>query len=273
MPYDPQALKVFIDGNAYNNPGGQGGYAGIADYPEHFNRDPEVIFQVGFHETTNNRMELKACIHAYKYVAEKGHSLNVRRALIVTDSQYVFKWRFTVDEWRRNGWRSRSGSPIENADLWKEFLSARSKACAQVRTELVWKKGKKSPMLKAIDKAAKSAGLMPTETDRGFRSGKIAPSRVSTPGASVPFPANSQIEVVRIYRTGLVGRVNEDKIFFTARDASMREIRYRAFTSPDIAAQLHRQHFYKIRFNADYRYPQIIELLEECEGWASEVTP
>jgi len=31
-------------------------------FPENWNRSDEVIFNEGFHETTNNRMELCACI-------------------------------------------------------------------------------------------------------------------------------------------------------------------------------------------------------------------
>src|SRR6266478_8023307 len=58
--------------------------------------------------------------------------------------------------WRRNGWKSLSGRPIENSDLWKRFLTVRSKV--SVRTEIHWEKGKKSPVLKAVDRAAKEAG-------------------------------------------------------------------------------------------------------------------
>ena len=49
-------------------------------FPESWNRDDEIIFNEGFYETTNNRMELSACIRAFEYVAEKGRALAVQRS-------------------------------------------------------------------------------------------------------------------------------------------------------------------------------------------------
>ena len=220
---------IVIDGNAYNNPGGTGGYAGIAQYPEAWNRESEIVFQVGFEKTTNNRMELKACIHAYRYVVDNGKALNIQRVQIVTDSQYVFKFQFLADTWRQKRWRLSSGAPVENADLWKEFLSVRSKACATVRTELIWRKGKKSAILKAVDKACKEAGKQPTEKDRGYRSGKLAKTKVTEKGTSLSFPAQGQEAVIRIYRKNIVGRAKEDKIFFDLLEGHSFIAKYRAF--------------------------------------------
>ena len=64
MSDDPHALKLYIDGNCYQNPGGAGAIACVAHFPEDWNRPDEIIFNEGFHETTNNRMELSACIRA-----------------------------------------------------------------------------------------------------------------------------------------------------------------------------------------------------------------
>ena len=75
MSEDPRALKLFIDGNCYKNPGGPGAIACVAHFPDDWNRDDEIIFEEGFHETTNNRMELQACICAYEYVAIQGTKL------------------------------------------------------------------------------------------------------------------------------------------------------------------------------------------------------
>ena len=47
MQPDPHALKIYIDGSAFKNPGGPGGLAGIAEFPDHMNRANEVLFEVG----------------------------------------------------------------------------------------------------------------------------------------------------------------------------------------------------------------------------------
>ena len=143
MSFDPHALKIYIDGSCFNNPGGNGGFAAIVEYPSDHNRDDERLEEVGFHETTNQRMELRACIWAHEWARENADSLKVERVQIITDSQYVHKFWKYADVWRRNGWRKASGAPIENSDLWREFLSVRNKR--SVRRDIEWFKGKKSP--------------------------------------------------------------------------------------------------------------------------------
>ena len=36
-----------------------------------------------------------------------------------------------------------------------------------------------------------------------------------------------------------------------------------AYASPAVAADLHRQHIYKVRFNDDPKYPQVVEIIQE----------
>jgi ribonuclease HI len=124
---DPHALKLYIDGNCYRNPGGAGAIACVCHFPDDWNREDEIVFDEGFHETTNNRMELRACVEALEYVAKHGRTLGVSRVIIVTDSIYVHEHYQRADEWRANGWKTSSGRPVENPDLWKQFLTARGK--------------------------------------------------------------------------------------------------------------------------------------------------
>jgi ribonuclease HI len=62
----------------------------MVKFPEEWNQDDEPVFAEGFHETTNNRMELAACIRAFEHVVEHGYALRVQRVIIITDSSYVF---------------------------------------------------------------------------------------------------------------------------------------------------------------------------------------
>jgi ribonuclease HI len=130
--HDPYALKIYIDGSAYRNPGHEGGLAGIAEFPDGLNRDPEIIFEESYDRTTNNRMELRACIRAFKYIRENAKPLNISRAIILTDSQYVIENHKYAPFWRKNGWRNRHNRPVENKELCREVLSLRSKAPVRV---------------------------------------------------------------------------------------------------------------------------------------------
>lgn len=183
MSDDPHSLKLYTDGNCYKNPGGAGAIACVAKFPESWNRDDEIIFNEGFYETSNNRMELQACIRAYEYVVANGSAFGVQRVLIVTDSLYIAENCKRVTTWRANKCCNLSGRPLENSDLWRRLLSVQSRV--KVRTDIVWKKGKKSPTLKMVDRAAKESGRSPRNFDRGFGGGKVARSKVVGGSASL----------------------------------------------------------------------------------------
>jgi ribonuclease HI len=101
---------VFTDGSCEGNPG-PGGWGfvwveGDRIVTERFGEDAS---------TTNNRMELKALIEAYRTLPEDSE------ITVYSDSQLCVK---TVNEWAEGwearGWRRKSG-PIANLELVKEL--------------------------------------------------------------------------------------------------------------------------------------------------------
>ncbi|HGG64179.1 MAG TPA: ribonuclease HI, partial [Rhodobacteraceae bacterium] len=78
-------------------------------------------------DTTNNRMELLAAIHALETL-ERPSSLT-----IVTDSAYVkngvTSW---IHGWKRNGWRTSNKKPVKNVELWQRIDEA------QARHDVTW---------------------------------------------------------------------------------------------------------------------------------------
>lgn len=262
MSLDPRALKIYIDGSAYDNPGGRGGFAAIVEYPDGWGRENEVLREEGYVETNNQRMELRACVEALRHARENATKLGVQRVLIVTDSKYVYESWNRVYYWRANGWRNAAGRPIENPDLWKEFVSIRPKLT--VRTEIVWRKGKTTPILKEVDRHAKRAADQPWNTDRGFREGKIGRSKSGRRSASGLFPARGQDATIRVYRSGMIGK-NDHKIYFELYSEEEKRLtdKYRAYASPEIAAALHRTHWYKVQFNDNPSYPTIEAVVQE----------
>ena len=106
-PSDPTS-GVFTDGSAVPNPG-EGGWGAV------YVIDGDVIGEVyGYGgETTNNRMELKALIHAVDLVPAG------TAATVYSDSNLAVR---TINEWaagwERRGWKRKTG-PVENVDLVK----------------------------------------------------------------------------------------------------------------------------------------------------------
>ncbi|MCP9818898.1 ribonuclease HI [Synechococcus sp. Cruz-9H2] len=73
--------------------------------------------------TTNNRMELTAALAMMKELRNLPLHPDLR---LRTDSRYLIdgltKW---MPGWKRKGWRTASGGPVLNRDLWEELDRAR----------------------------------------------------------------------------------------------------------------------------------------------------
>lgn len=115
-------VRIFTDGACSENPG-PGGWAAV------FNMADKCKTISGNEKmTTNNRMELKAVIEAFKVVLSKNSS-DVEYELY-SDSAYVVNsinngW---VDKWQQNNWKTTKNNDIKNRDLWEEFIFLRDKA-------------------------------------------------------------------------------------------------------------------------------------------------
>jgi ribonuclease HI len=112
-PTGTEAVKIWTDGGCKPNPG-PGGWAAILVFKgverELSGYDPA---------TTNNRMELTAAAEALEAL---------KRSCWVelhTDSEYlkngITRWHAG---WVRKNWRSATGDPVKNMDLWQRILAA-----------------------------------------------------------------------------------------------------------------------------------------------------
>jgi ribonuclease HI len=121
-----KAVTIYTDGACKGNPG-PGGWGALLELGE---RRKEL--HGGELNTTNNRMELTACIEALNAL---------KKPCVVdlhTDSQYVMKgitgW---LPGWRARGWKTADKKPVKNVELWQALDAARN--AHQVRWH--WVKG------------------------------------------------------------------------------------------------------------------------------------
>ncbi len=134
---------AYTDGSCLGNPG-PGGWGAVIETPA---GTREISGSDG--NTTNNRMELMAAIRVLESIAPPA---SVR---IVTDSRYVMdgitSW---LAGWRRRNWRTASGAPVKNRDLWQRL--ERAVALHDVRWE--WVRGHTNhPGNERADALAKAA--------------------------------------------------------------------------------------------------------------------
>lgn len=136
---------IYSDGGADPNPG-IGGWAAVLQFGEN-----EKVLTGNDPQATNNRMELKAAIEALRAL-KRPCSISFH-----TDSQYVRRgiteW---IEGWAARGWKSKTGKPVQNVDLWKALWP-------QVKRhdiEWHWVKGHAGdPMNERVDRLARQARL------------------------------------------------------------------------------------------------------------------
>jgi ribonuclease HI len=106
-------IEIYTDGACSGNPG-PGGWGAVLFY-----RDQKKELSGGEHNTTNQRMELKAVIEALKALKVKGWEVT-----IYSDSAYfvnAFKQGW-IRNWQQNGWKNSRKEPVANQDLWQELI-------------------------------------------------------------------------------------------------------------------------------------------------------
>jgi len=108
-------VEIWTDGGCKPNPG-PGGWGAVLTFRGH----EREIFGAE-HATTNNRMELTAAAAALESLTRPC------TVILHTDSQYVrdgiTRWS---NGWVRKNWRTASGDPVANMDLWRRLLDAAS---------------------------------------------------------------------------------------------------------------------------------------------------
>lgn len=119
-------LFAYTDGACSGNPG-PGGWGVLLRAMEGESLVKERTLQGGEAETTNNRMELLAAIHALETLERAS------RITVVTDSAYVkngvTSW---IHGWKRNGWKTSNKKPVKNVELWQRLDAA------QARHQVIW---------------------------------------------------------------------------------------------------------------------------------------
>ncbi|KAL0206993.1 hypothetical protein P9112_012704 [Eukaryota sp. TZLM1-RC] len=117
-----QKFFVYTDGSCLNNQGRGSNVGGMGVYIE-LNGHKFAELNAGSLDTTNNRMELLACIEGLKYLKQHvSASQSQYEIVLLTDSQYVkngiVSW---IQNWKRNNWKTSNKTDVKNRDLWQQL--------------------------------------------------------------------------------------------------------------------------------------------------------
>lgn len=239
------------------NPG-KGGIGMVVEFPDSMEIE-NFEFSEGYIKSTNNRMELMACIRALEWIQSEMKSRTFTRVIIVTDSDYVYSNNKNAQYWKDNGWKNEIGKPYENHELWDTFLKERQKT--KVRVDIVWEKGKTRAVLIRVDSLAKQGAKHPTKTDYGFQSGKFTAPRTANKKGATLYSPNSEDLLIRIYRKHVYGKNSNElwKITFDVYDEKTKQYVQKYFAyQGEGCITLKRNNCYRVQFNNDPKFPKII---------------
>ena len=158
-------VRIYTDGGAIVNPG-PGGYGVVI-----LDGKRRKELSGARRRTTNNRMELMACIEGLKATRN-------RSVVIHSDFRYVINGmkKGWARRWRASGWMRNKTESAENADLWAQLLDL----CAERSVDWVWVKGhagnRENERCDRLARTALAKRTLPP--DEAFESGK---TRLSAP--------------------------------------------------------------------------------------------
>ena len=106
-------VVIYTDGACSGNPG-KGGWGAVLIYGK-IEREISGSEEV----TTNNKMELTACVEALKLLKEPCE------VVLYSDSAYVVNafnenW---IEGWLKNDWKNSQKKPVANREIWEELLA------------------------------------------------------------------------------------------------------------------------------------------------------
>mgnify|MGYP002633842730 FL=1 len=134
--------EIYTDGSSLGNPG-PGGWGVVSDIYKLCGGQPN---------STNNRMEMMGVVKALEESLRREYF----EVCIYTDSNYVkqgiTQW---IHKWKKNGWKTSSGSDVKNKDLWIEIDTLRNQL-----KDVQWKWVKAhngNPLNEEADKLAKES--------------------------------------------------------------------------------------------------------------------
>jgi ribonuclease HI len=150
-------VTIYTDGGARFNPG-PGGY-GVVQIHNGMRKE----FSGGYRLTTNNRMELMACIVALRELEHRDKPIT-----LYSDSSYVVNGisKGWAKSWRKRGWLKADKQPAVNPDLWAELLEL----IADLDINFIWVKGHAgNPLNERCDElAVAAAGRNDLPEDEGY---------------------------------------------------------------------------------------------------------
>lgn len=164
-------IIIYTDGGCINNPG-PGGYGVVLLSGNH-----RKELSGGFRQTTNNRMELLACIEGLKALKQPSF------VILFSDSRYVVDGinKGWAKRWQKNRWMRSLEKSAENVDLWAQLLEL----CDKHTVQFSWVRGHAGE--KENERCDRLSTLVAADTDNLDRDVAFETNQTTAPGPKMLF--------------------------------------------------------------------------------------
>lgn len=259
------ALNIYTDGSMYSGP--RAGGIGIIFVVINDIGDAQIIKEfdrTGYRQSTNQEMELQACIVGLEEALEDESLSSYSRIEIFTDSQYVSEGcKSAMFMWPKTQWKSReTGRPILHVDQWKRLLKLLKRAQqARRRVNIQWVKGhKQNPYNKAADKVARRSAKNPLNKALSNVSVRRKKSAKKTEIGSVKM--QGQQLAIRIITAQFLR--SPHRLWKYKYEVLSTESKF-CGNVDEIFSEIYMRdgHHYEVRVNDNTENPRIVEMLGE----------
>lgn len=261
------AINIYTDGSMLPSP--RTGGIGIVFIIVNEAGNPEIIREFdrpGFKQSTNQEMELEACIVGIEEALDDEAMSQYHRIEVFTDSKYVEgNYKNAMFSWPATQWRNRStGRPILHVPQWKRLVRLMQRASRErKRVNINWVKGhKKNPYNKAADKAAKRSARNPLQSPLSVVSVRKKLTTEKTEIGSVKMRGQElKVRIITTERLGSPHRLWKYKYEVLSPESEFCGKVDEIFSE----VYLRDGHHYLVRVNDLTKNPRLLEMIEELE--------
>lgn len=273
--HDEGAVIVYTDGSMFSEPrrGGIGIRLLWTNAQGH--EESHDHYPPGYRDVTVPLMELKALIEALRLLVRQQPlvpSSLYTKVVVYSDAIYVVDgYHNAHGAWQRSKWHTRNGTPVQNAEQWKELLRLERRLGKRLEVRKV-KGHSKNPHNQAVDKLARQSAkvainpsLSPAKLRRKRSPKSLEPTRI---------PMEGQRLMIHIHRAEYLRVQRVDRYRFSVESPGPHhQVIGIAYADPVV--NLSAGHIYLVRFNEDTKNPRIEEAYAEVidsEGSNREVS-
>ena len=259
------AINVFPDGSSRRKPRTGGIGFRIVTFDSAGVEVCKDEWVPGFEGATNQQMELRACIEGIRAALEHPRLPEFNRIQVFTDSRYVVDNTYNAKfVWPKTGWCRASGTPVLNAQLWKNLTKVIRDA-SHCRIDIAWEKGhsKGNPHNKAADQLAKVSSSVPLNAIRYPPPLRRKKSKDATVPGSVEM--RGQEVDIRILDPLTIRRRQLTRYRYEVLSTSSPYCGNVDFIFADSALDMRPGHHYRVRVNNESKNPRIEEVLAELD--------